>query len=367
MSNNKSPQILNKKPEAVLEIKSFQKARLPGWNGFIKIDNIHGWAENRRITLFKHKCETQFGRPPTDDEIYKFMLSENDFHIRGLAKSILYNGVRVPIILDSDGTLLDGNRRYVAARYALENTPDAKDELANIPAWVLWKDATDQEKQKVLVECNFVDDWKVKWPPYIRAVTVYEDRVDIGLGLDELSERYDLKKGEIRTMLKVMDMVHEFLNYHSHSDEAVRIAYEYYHFFEEAHNKFRAKLDADPDFKEQFFAWMLEGKFIRMKQVTKLGEIRDNEEAWAMIRSDHPDAVDAAIHIVQGEKLPSLAGGEKKVKKIINWLRKLTESEIASIHPETLDELEATLTEVIKMAEAVMNPGLGATDESEGS
>ena len=366
MSNNTSPQILNKKPEAVLEIKSFHKARLPGWAGFVKIDKIQGWAWNRRIDLFTRKCEGQFGRPPTNDELYNFMLNEEDFHIKELAKSILYNGIKVPIILDMDGTLLDGNRRYIAARYAIEHSPDVKDELVNIPVWVLSGDTTEEDKRKVLVECNFLPDWKVDWPNYIKAMTIYED-YDKGVTYDELAERYGHKKTQIRTWVKVMDLIQEFLNFYDHSDEAIGVAYEHFPFFEEAHNKFRAKLDSDPDFKEQFFAWMKAGKFKSLLQVRPLGEIRDNEEAWAVIRSDSPDAVAAAIHIVQGEKLPSLVDGEKRVKKVIKLLRKLTESEIASIHPETIQELEATLTEVIKMAEAVMNPGLGATDESEGS
>lgn len=367
MSNNKKHEVLNQKPEPKLEFKVFHKTKMPGWSGLVKIDKIHGWAGNRRIELFRRKCLEQFGRLPTDDEMYSFMLSEKDFHIRELARSILYNGVRVPIILDTDGTLLDGNRRYVAVKYAIEHNADVKDDLVNIPAWVLTEDATDEHKRKVLVECNFLDDWKVDWPNYIKAITIYEDYVDKGLNLEEISERYDKKKTDIRTIIKVMDLIQEFLNFHKHSDDAFNVAYEHYPFFEEAHNKYRSKLDSDPDFKEQFFVWMVEDKFRNLLQVRRLGEIRDNEEAWAVIRSDSPDAVDAAIHIVQGEKLPSIVDGEKRIKKIIKWLKELKEQEIISIQPETLQELKTTLTEVVKMAEAVSASSLGAEDEGEDS
>jgi len=363
MSNSKPPKILNLKPEPRPEIKTFHNKKLLGWSGFVNINEVRGWAGNQRINLFTKKCEAQFGRQPTDDEIYAFMLHEKDLHIKDLARSILNNGIRVPIILDANGVLLDGNRRYVSTRYAIEHNPNAKDELSNMPAWVLTEDTDDEDRRKVLVECNFIEDWKIDWPSFIRSLTVYEDHVDNHLTYDELFERYGIDKVRLRIMVRTMDLIQEFLNSYDNSDDAYGVAYEYYHWFEEALNKNKAKLDSDPAFKEQFFEWMTEGKFVRMKQVTSLSEIRDNEEAWAIIRSDHPDAVDAAIHIVQGEKLPSLADGEKKIKKIINWLRNLKEHEITSMSPGTLSELKSTLMEVINMAEAV----IGASDESEGS
>ena len=365
MSDNKKQSILNEKPEPEIELKIFHKTKMPGWKGQVKIDKIHGWADNRRIELFSRKCEEQLGRPPTDDEIYKFMLGEQDFYIRELARSILYNGIRVPIILDADGNLLDGNRRYVATRYAIEHNSNARDELENIPAWVLTEDATDEHKQKILVECNFLRDWKVDWPNYVKAITVWEDYTERGLSREQLADRYALKKTQISTMLKVMDIIEEFLNFHSHSEESYGVAYEHYPFFEEAHNKYRAKLDSDPDFKEQFFTWMIEDKFRSLMQIRRLGEIRDNEDAWAIIRSDSPDAVDAAIHIVQGEKLPSILDGEKKIKRLVRQLEKLTEQEIASIGPGTLAELELILAEIIAMSRAVHAAKKGKSDESE--
>jgi hypothetical protein len=363
MSNKNIPDILNEKPEPKPEVKIFHHTPLAGWTGKVDIDKVHGWAENRRIELFRRTCQEQYGRLPNDGEIYDFMLSDPELHIRELATSILYNGVRIPLILDADGTLLDGNRRYVATRYAIQHTPDYKDQLSMMPTWVLNADASAEDKRKIIVECNFIDDGKVDWPPYIRAVTVYEDYTENGLSLDQLTDRYADKKGKLRTIIKVMDLIEEFLNFKNHSEEAFRVAYTYYHWFEEAYNKIRTKLDADPDFKEQFFEWMMQGKFQNMKQIDHLSAIRDNEDAWTLIHSDNPDAVKAAIHIVEGEKLPSLMGGEKKVKRIISALRDLKESEITSMSPDTLAELKETLTELVKMAEAV----IGAPDESEGS
>ena len=226
------------------------------------------------------------------------------------------------------------------------------------------EDATDEHKQKVLVECNFLRDWRVEWPNYIKTMTVYEDYTERGLTREQLADRYALKKGEVSKMLKVMDLIEEFLNFHNHSDESFGVAYKHYPFFEEAHNKFRVKLDSDPDLKEQFFTWIMENKFKSYMQVRHLGEIRDNEEAWAIIRSDSPDAVEAAIHIVQGEKLPSILDGEKKIKKIVKQLEGLTEQEIASLAPGTIVDLQLLLLEIIAMAKAARQAKAGESNES---
>ena len=273
--------------------------------------------------------------------------------------------MRVPLILDWDGTLLDGNRRYVATPRAIKNNPWAKDTLENIPAWVLVEGIDEEDKQKVLVECNFLSDWKVDWPNYVKASTIYGDYTDKGLEYDDLSERYGLTKAKIRTWIKVMDLIQEFMSFYDHSSEALWVAYEHFPWFEEAHNKYRAKLDTDPDFKEQFFTWMEEKKFKSILQVRHLGEIRDNEEAWAIIRSDSPDAVDAAIHIVQGEKLPSILDGEKKIKRLVKQLEGLTEREIASIGPGTLADLELILLQIIAMSRAARQAKTGESNESE--
>ena len=361
------PTILNKKPAPTPQMRIFHKTPILGWTGYVDIGKIQGWAANRRIDLFRRRCEEQYGRVPTDDEIYNFMISDQqNFHIKELARSILYNGVRVPIILASDGTLLDGNRRYVSTKYAIAHNPAVKDDLSSIPAWVMSPDVSEDQRQKILVECNFLSDWKIDWPNYIKSSTVYEAHVDEGLDYDELAERFGLKKTEIRKMIRVMELIHEYINFNDNADAAFNTAYEHYPYFEEAHNKHRAKLNSDVDFKDQFFTWMNEDKFRSIQQVRRLGEIRDDEEAWATIRSDHPDAVEMAIHIVQGKKLPDNVEGEKKIEKIIKQLEGLTEDELSSIGSITLNDLKLNLELVIAMANAAHRVKGKAGEENDG-
>src|SRR5207249_4833804 len=73
----------------------------------------------------------KFGHAPSADELLDIMLSRmglpgvpereksDQFGIAGLARSIAINGVRKPPILDTDGTLLDGNRRVAACHFIL--------------------------------------------------------------------------------------------------------------------------------------------------------------------------------------------------------------------------------------------------------
>jgi len=361
---NNAPEILNPNPKPEMELKIFHKIPIIGWAGTVNILNIHGWEQNPRIELFRRRCELDFGRPPSNEEIIDYMVSDSEFEIKQLQKSILNNGVRVPIIIASDGTLLDGNRRYVASCLALKNNPKDKDKLSNIPAWVLTEDGN-QYRQKVLVECNYLSDYKKDWPNYIKSLTVYEDYVENHLSYDDLAERYGHQKSEVRQMVAVMGFIQEFLIFNEHSEEAYQIAYDKYVYFEEAYNKVRAKLDSDVDLKERFFSWMIEDKFKRMKQTGRLGEIRDNEEAWAAMCSTDPNAADIAIHIVDGEKLGNgQIDGDKKILKVIKTLKGLKQQEIAAIGQKTLSDLRKVLGEVVGMAEAVAEQNIEIIDNN---
>lgn len=365
-----APEILNPEPPPKPEVKAFHRRKLLGWSGKVKVDRIQGWVSNRRIDLFVRDFRDKSDRDPTSDDIYELMKGEEqDFELRALARNIAHNGIRVPIILDTDGTLLDGNRRYFATRLAIDNRWAPRDDLEDIPAWVLTPDATGEDKLRILIETNFLPSYKVDWPNYIKALVMYEDYYERGQDFDQIRERYGMGKARVRSMVMAMDLANEFIaQFDDPSDpgkaeQATMAAYKRFVFFEEAHNKLRARLDGDPEFKEQFFQWMLNEKFDNMKQVTRLGEIRNDQEAWDAIREDAKDAVKRAILIVDEKKLgPGGQDGEKKVLKVIKTLQDLKEWEIASISRETMLKLRQVLNDVTVMAAAVNIQRMGTPD-----
>ena len=81
----------------------------------ISFREIKFWPENHRTELAFDILEDQEGKPIsklTLIEITDFLVGRNDLRLVPLAGSIEKNGVRVPLIVLVDGTLLDGNRRY---------------------------------------------------------------------------------------------------------------------------------------------------------------------------------------------------------------------------------------------------------------
>jgi hypothetical protein len=355
-----APAILNPDPTPEPELKSFHKKKMLVWSGKVNVGRVSGWVWNRRIDLFVREFQEQFGREPSSDEIYEKMVSEDgEYQLRSLAKSIAHNGVRLPIILAADGRLLDGNRRYFATRYAIEKHLAEVDELEDIPAWVLTDEASEEDERKVLIETNFLPSYKLDWANYIKALVMFEDYYDRGVTYDKLAEVYGMTKSRIRSMVQAMDLINEFVaHFHdddnpSKAEEAQNIAYKHFVFFEEAYNKLRGRLDSDVDLKEHFFDWMLHEKFSTITEVRRLGEVRDDQEAWDAIRQDSPDAVKRALHVVDDKRLPDMADGERKIKKVIRMLQELKEGEIASMTPDTLDELRDVLEDVHAMAKAV--------------
>jgi len=366
-----APEILSPEPPPKPEVKSFHRRKLLGWTGKVDVNRIQGWVSNRRIDLFVRDFKDKFDRDPSSDDIYEFMKGEQEFELRALARNIAHNGIRVHIILDANGTLLDGNRRYFATKLAIDNRWVSEEDIGDIPAWVLTPDASEDDKLKILIETNFLPSYKVDWPNYIKALVMYEDYYERGLKFDQIAENYGMQKARVRDMVMAMDLIHEFIaqcDDPSDPDKAERAtmaAYKHFVLFEEAHNKLRSQLDLDPDFKDQFFEWMLDDKFRGITEVRRLGEIRNDQEAWDAIRQDSPEAVKMAIHIVDEKKLPDTQDGERKVLKVIRTLRELKEWEIASIGPETMRQLRRVLMDVTAMAQAVNLRQQSSSDDGE--
>src|SRR5207244_13582907 len=104
----------------------FHGRDVPMNSGFVNTADIGLWDGNARLDIHIGHFRQQHGRGPAPEELLDIMLSrmpliglaeKNQFEIIELARSIAINGVRKPPILDTDGTLLDGNRRVAACRY----------------------------------------------------------------------------------------------------------------------------------------------------------------------------------------------------------------------------------------------------------
>lgn len=360
-----APEILEASPNPRPIQKPFHGRKILVWEGRARISNIHGWVRNPRMDVeLKAFKDQHANRDPSDEEIYELMTSVLDFRLKELAGDIHVNGVRNPIILTSDGDLLDGNRRYFASKYVLEKMkvedPDRKD-YETIPAWVLDSDCTTDDEKHIIVQENFYTSNKVEWPDYVKAKHIYEDIMD-GLSVQAVSQRYSWNKSKINETKRIMELIDEFNLFATSTEEeglgiseveAEREATENYQFFNEAQKSYRQKLAEDVEFKLQFFQWIHSKKFKSFQEVRVAGKAWDHEEAKRILLSDDAQGGKKAKAIIDYEAsgIKQVEDTEKKIREFVIFLEGLTTLQKSQISDETFDSLAQGLKIVIKMTE----------------
>lgn len=361
------PEILQSTPEPQVTQKQFNGKKLVIWEGEIDVDNIIGWVNNRRLDLeIKRFRDQHAGREPDNDEIFAIMKSVKDFKLKDLADDIRVNLVRVPIVVSSKGKLLDGNRRYYAVRMILESLKDddpAKADFTSIPAWVL-ESNKEEDEERIIVQENFYQSYKVEWTYYIKAQQIYQD-LQKKDPTKTVAQRYNWSEGAIRDTRRIMELIDDFLVFATTEPddeneelglglpqvEAERIAAENYQYFNEAQKSFRNRLEQDLDFKQQFFLWIHQKKFASFPEVRIAEEAYDNPKVKKILMSDEPKAGRKARALIDYdknfEKEAQIA--EATIEDFVRFLSELTTVQKREIPKESLDNLESALSTVLQM------------------
>ena len=293
---------LNKKKDLSEKIENIEPVEKLFHNEYINVyettiglDEIIFWPENLRTLLAFEELESKFNKKIqdiTEKEIVEILRYRTELKIKDLANSIEKNGVRVPLIILTDHTLLDGNRRYFACIYLRENKKMKKD--FKVPVWIIKKgDVDSKKKQKILAEFNFVDDYKVKWTVDVQA-KVINDYFDNCLkekkskeeAYNEIKDVYGLKKANVDDFIKATYLTKEFVKTAGDDKkkefELREIVLDKYVYFWEFCNKAyagRGKLEGEMLIaaKRLFFKMIRNECFQNIKQV------------YPMIRAYHDD------------------------------------------------------------------------------
>ena len=117
---SKFPKWMLNAPEPIEDRRKLSGYEMVGWLGAIKINAIDYWIGNRRTDVQVTMLKKQIDRIPNDDDLYNELIDDPDLKIEMLAKNIIKNGLRTPIIVSNDKVLLDGNRRYLAHKSITE-------------------------------------------------------------------------------------------------------------------------------------------------------------------------------------------------------------------------------------------------------
>jgi hypothetical protein len=370
--------------------------------GFVRTREVAQWDKNLRLQIHLGQFEHENGRPPNSDEVLDIMLGklklpgleENDhFEIESLARSIAINGVQKPPILDTDGTLLDGNRRVAACQLILgssEFTSEQKKRAEHVYVWQLTEFATEEDRRLVVVALNFEPDCKQNWPEYVKAKKVTEewramlDREPTPPGPQrqaimkrELSIRFALGP-ETRVVSRYIKMVEwaEMFEDHlingRHEDEHVvqHRANKYFQYFDELSKNesdgVAYVLKNDEGFRHMVFDLLFQGKFKNWRQIRELRFINENEEAKALLRKareakiededEWEECIDNAIAIARSRRAEArMLGANTRIESFVSWLEDLPVKAFRDeIKPENLRGLLKALKLVEKHAAAVL-------------
>ena len=359
------------KPGPVLPSPMFHGKVVHMNTGFVKTNDIELWSGNERLEIHLGQFQHKYGRKPTSEELLDLMLSkmelpgltaEDNFKIVNLARSIAINGVQKPPILDTDGTLLDGNRRVAACHYLMnsdEFDSEQKKMAEYLFVWMLTEHATPDDRDAVVVALNFEPDHKQEWPEYIKARKVYEEWQSM-LALEPrppspsstkqaqmkrgLSENFALGPNTttVNRYLKMVDWANEFEDHHINLRrkdlyEVKHRTNDCFQYFDElAKGKTPGgvawSLNQDEGFKQLVFDLLFEGKFKAWREIRELKFIYDNQEAREAlarargesdpeIASDH---LENAMSIARTRRAESRElGANTRIESFVKWLEEL--------------------------------------------
>jgi hypothetical protein len=362
-----APNFLLPIPEPRAVQRSFHGKKLLVWEGVMDVASIQGWVDNPRLDLeLKTFKKNNLGRTPEQDEILAIMQANSDFKLATLAEDIRKNGVRTPIIISTDGTLLDGNRRFFAVKHLISVTPANDPQISDfrkIPVIVLDESCDKADEELVVVHENFYANLKLPWPELVLATYVY-DALERGETAKSVAQRYEWTTAKVNETRRIMELIREFTIFATSElpdglglseIEAERVAAERFQFFNEAQKSFYIPLQQDFSFKSQFFKWIYEGKFSSFQQVRIAWQAWGIDELRQELLTSNPEAAET----VRAEIAYHQTGRSNKkttharISEFSEFLKELKASEIASLGEEDVQVLAEISSIVQRMAKSV--------------
>ena len=399
-------------PAAVRPIPIFHEQPVPVNEGFVRTRDIRLWDENERLDIHLNQFQQKYGSNPAPDQLLAIMQGEmtlpgmsgtDQFEIQSLAKSIAVNGVRKPPIIDTNGTLLDGNRRVTACYYILNSTdnefPDtAKKRVEWIKVWQLTEHATEQERDAVIVSLNFEPDNKQDWPEYVKAQKVfehYEEMVTLEPRANppvkrlkeirtEIARKFAIKQETVSRYISMVKMAREFEEYHvvqrsKDKYESKHRASDKFQYFDEL-NKGKNPggvnyaLNQDERFKHLIYDLLYDDKFANWRQIRDLRYIPDNEDAMELLRKARQESdldtaqehVEHAIGVVRLERAERRqTGADTRIKTFTKWFLNLPVKAFDSSEPGAIkNENLLGLAEALKLVETHLKRNAAKADDN---
>lgn len=313
----------------------------------LPLKKIHFWPKNNR-TLFSFEIlQRETGQSLDElsiEKITTFVANQPIHKLTALSKSIGRNGVQVPLIIRSDGKLLDGNRRYFACQWlkilSLKQNKVIPDVLNEIPVWIIRKNDLDHEVElKILAEANFIPDLKVAWPldAQARAVEDYyktirkERKLNNDDAVNEIVSIFGITRARTNDLLDTLKLTKSFINTGINKAEKLRlraIIEEKFVYFWEFRNKAMKGRSRYTDpielekVRNMFFKLMATGKnspIKNVKQVEPLVQSKRDKTAWMMLTRSKGAKLSVVVSMVNEKK--EVRKAEDKIRLFHAWLK----------------------------------------------
>lgn len=369
------PSFLESAPQPAIENRLYHGSHVSLWRGAVRLSNVHGWADNPRLALEMNRWKSDFANAEiSEDDLYEMMKITDHIKLKELSADIAANGLREPIVLTFDGKLLDGNRRFFAIKFAHDNAklPALKEEMENIPVFVLTKGATEREITNILVEENFSPSLKREWPDYVKAQHIRQAEEE-GFKVSKIAQQFGWSPTKVRDTLKIGEITDAFITYATgDSDmeegglglselEAERIAADNYQFFNEAKKSFHGAL-SDNDFANLFYTLIAKGKkdggfFKRFDEVRCAHDGYKHSIGREILETAAAGGGRDLKALIQMEKsnLQARQSNEGRIEEFVAFLRKLSAEQMRDISDNAFNGLRESLVLVQKLVEAAKN------------
>ena len=364
-----------------LETRHFNGIPIPLFRTEGSPSQIKGWVKNPRIDMilnrWRNSRHVSVDASPDEEEMLDLMFDYDDgsFAIKDLGEDVKRNGVREPIIVTWDGTLIDGNRRKFAVMWAISERGGATVEqhhlLERIPMFVLPEGAPDIHKQSIIIQENYAPSLKNEWPQVVTNGRIYRR-------FQELSEQFPHEQElvirqrvrrefprfnttEIRNRINTWMLIEEFRADYTdeeNEDELEARINKSFQYFRQANDTYRTKnVFTEPEFKELLFQGIQNELFPSFASVRRLEEIYRNPEATKVFQGG--EGLSGTALRANFDRATAEAGRaeatrnltvEMRLEAIIESIDGLTSLELTEIPATLRARLESALERVIAQA-----------------
>ena len=381
MSNERPDFVLRDAEWGEIETRYFNGIPITLYRTEGNPSKIKGWVYNPRVDMvlnrWRNANHMSVDAVPDDEEMLELMLNYDDgsFAIQDLGEDVKRNGVREPIIVTWDATLIDGNRRKFAVMWAISSkggaSPEQQHRLERIPMFVLPEAASYSDKQSIIIQENYAASLKREWPQVVTNGSIYrrfqelsiqfpsEQELDIRRRVQREFPRFGVT--DIRDRISTWNLIEEFkVDYgdDTNEDDLADKINKSFQYFRQANDTFRNKnVFTQPEFKELLFSGIQENLFPSFASVRRLEEIYRNPQAKEIflggeglqgtaLRSNFDQATAEAGREEATRNLTL----ERRLESMIDSLNNLTSMELAKIPPSLRSGLESALQRIIAQA-----------------